>query len=113
MKKLLLAGVAMIALGSVSAQAADIQRRQCRPRRRAYLPPPPYNWTGFYVGINGGGGWGRSDFSTPFSTGSFKTSGGLVGGTLGTIGRWDKQCLVSRVTWTGATFAAARSVAAA
>jgi outer membrane immunogenic protein len=49
----------------------------------AYLPPPPYNWTGFYVGINGGGGWGRSDFSAPFSTGSFDTSGGLVGGTLG------------------------------
>ena len=83
MKKLLLAGAAIIALGSASASAADIQRRQMPAKAPAYLPPPPYNWTGFYVGINGGGGWGRSDFSAPFSTGSFNTSGGLVGGTLG------------------------------
>jgi outer membrane immunogenic protein len=28
------------------------------------LPPSPvltYNWTGLYVGINGGGGWGQQD----------------------------------------------------
>jgi outer membrane immunogenic protein len=31
-----------------------------------------YNWTGGYVGINGGGGWGSND-----------SSGGFVGGTLG------------------------------
>src|SRR5689334_23105704 len=83
MKKLLLAGVAIIALGSASANAADIQRRQMPAKAPAYLPAPPYNWTGFYVGINGGGGWGRSDFSAPFTTGSFDVSGGLVGGTLG------------------------------
>ena len=56
--------------------------RRCRPRRRCMRAP--YNWTGFYVGINGGGGWGRSDWSNPFGTGSMSiTSGGLVGGTLG------------------------------
>ena len=49
----------------------------------AYVVPPLYNWTGFYVGINGGYGWGTSSFSAPFTTGSFDTSGGLVGGTLG------------------------------
>ena len=83
MKKLLLVGVAMIALGTVSASAADIQRRQMPVKAPAYMPPPVYNWTGFYVGINGGGGWGRSDFSDPFASGSFNTSGGLVGGTVG------------------------------
>jgi outer membrane immunogenic protein len=83
MKKLLLAGVALIALGTVSASAADIQRRQMPAKAPAYTPPPLYNWTGFYVGINGGGGFGRSDFSAPFSSGSFDTSGGLVGGTIG------------------------------
>jgi outer membrane immunogenic protein len=41
---------------------------------------PVYNWTGFYIGINGGGGWGTSSWS---STGSFGTSGGVVGGTVG------------------------------
>lgn len=34
-----------------------------------------YNWTGFYLGINGGGGWGSSGSSDKF--------GGLVGGTVG------------------------------
>ncbi len=83
MKKLLLAGVALIALGVASASAADIQRRQAMPAKAPPYVAPPYNWTGFYVGINGGGAWGRSDFSDPFAAGSFKTSGGLVGGTLG------------------------------
>jgi len=83
MNKLLLAGVAIFALGVASASAADIQRRQMPAKAPAYLPPPPYSWTGFYVGINGGGGFGRSDFSDPFSSGSFNTSGAVVGGTLG------------------------------
>ena len=58
-------------------------RRQAMPAKAPPYIAPPYNWTGFYVGINGGGGFGRSDFSAPFPTGSFNTSGGLVGGTLG------------------------------
>jgi len=39
----------------------------------------PYNWTGFYLGINGGGAWGTSDWNTT----SVDVSGGLVGGTIG------------------------------
>ena len=49
-------------------------------------PPLPalYNWTGFYFGIVGGGGWGRSHFDFPgISTGRFDLSGGMVGGTIG------------------------------
>ena len=84
MKKLLLAGVGLLALGVASASAADIQRRQAMPAKApAYSPPPLYNWTGLYIGINGGGGWGRTDFSAPLASGSFNTSGALVGGTLG------------------------------
>jgi outer membrane immunogenic protein len=83
MKKFLLAGAALIALGVSAASAADIQRRQVMPEKAPMYVAPPYNWTGFYVGINGGGGWGRSDFSVPFASDSFNTSGGLVGGTLG------------------------------
>jgi outer membrane immunogenic protein len=83
MKKLLLAGVTLIALGTMSASAADIQRRQMPAKAPAYVPPPAYNWTGFYLGINGGGAWGRSDFSAPFASGSFDTSGWLAGGTIG------------------------------
>ena len=41
-----------------------------------------YNWTGFYVGINGGGAWGKSNWDGLPST-SFNTSGGVIGGTIG------------------------------
>ncbi|MGA2565990.1 MAG: outer membrane protein [Pseudolabrys sp.] len=84
MKKLLLASAGILALGVVSASAADLPRHQAMPAKApVYMPSPSYNWTGFYVGINGGGGWGRSDYSAPLSSGAFDTSGGLVGGTLG------------------------------
>ena len=84
MKKLLLASAGVLALGIAAASAADIQRRQAMPAKAPlYSPVPVYNWTGFYVGINGGGGWGRSDFSAPLTSDSFRTSGWLVGGTLG------------------------------
>jgi outer membrane immunogenic protein len=41
----------------------------------------PYNWTGFYVGFNGGGGWGTSSWDALSS--SFKTSGVVGGGQFG------------------------------
>lgn len=81
MKLFLLASVGLVAIGTVAASAADI------PRRAAPPPPvvaaPVFTWTGAYLGINGGYGWGTSTFSAPFATGSFDLSGGLVGGTLG------------------------------
>src|ERR1700734_731539 len=51
-----------------------------------YKAPPAqvtqaYNWTGFYIGANGGGGWGHSWWQSP-STG-VNLSGGQVGGTAG------------------------------
>src|SRR5689334_22653977 len=85
MKRLILASVAGLAALTMmnSANAADIARRQAMPTKApAYFAP--YNWSGFYVGINGGGGWGRSDWSNAFgSTGSFDISGWLAGGTIG------------------------------
>jgi outer membrane immunogenic protein len=51
-----------------------------------YKAPPAevtqaYNWTGFYFGANGGGGWGHSFWSAqPTGVG---LSGGQVGGTAG------------------------------
>lgn len=57
------------------------------------LVDPAYNWSGFYVGVEGGGVWGRSqhyrdDAQTPIAngipqTGGINTDGGLVGGTFG------------------------------
>jgi len=49
------------------------------------LPAAVYNWTGFYLGINGGFGTGNSNWSDgPVgTTGSFPISGYVVGGTVG------------------------------
>lgn len=82
MKKILLATVAFIAFGTVSASAADIQRRVAAPARAPVVVSQVYNWTGPYVGLVGGYGWGTSSFSAPLP-GSFDLSGGTVGGTLG------------------------------
>jgi outer membrane immunogenic protein len=70
---------------AMSARAADLP-----PHPPAFYKAPPaeqiFNWTGFYVGINGGYSWGRSSWSDPAvgaNSGNFNTSGGLVGGQLG------------------------------
>jgi outer membrane immunogenic protein len=44
-----------------------------------------YDWTGFYVGINGGSSFGRTTWSDPnfLTSGSVNVSSGLVGGTMG------------------------------
>jgi outer membrane immunogenic protein len=69
--------LALAAAGS--ARAADLS---VAPLYKA--PPvvatPAYNWSGFYVGLNGGGGWGTSTWD---SAGSLNLSGGVVGGTAG------------------------------
>jgi outer membrane immunogenic protein len=83
MKRLVLAGIGALAAVTMigSANAADLSRRPMPAKAPAYVQV--YNWTGAYVGINGGGGWGRSSTSVPFATGGFNTSGGVVGGTIG------------------------------
>jgi outer membrane immunogenic protein len=83
MKRLVLAGIGALAVVTMigSANAADLSRRPMPAKAPAYVQA--YNWTGAYVGINGGAGWGRSDTSIPFATGGFNTSGGVIGGTLG------------------------------
>jgi outer membrane immunogenic protein len=85
MKRLVLAGVSALALVSMmgAAGAADLPRRHAMPTKAPAYEAPYYNWTGFYAGINGGGGFGHSDWDLPAGTSGFDTSGGLVGGTLG------------------------------
>jgi outer membrane immunogenic protein len=89
MKKFLLGTVGLVALGMVTpASAADLA---ARPYTKAPPPivAPIYDWSGFYIG--GNGGWGEShncvDFfngaGVAFATGCGTRSGGLVGGQLG------------------------------
>ena len=72
------------------ASAADLA---ARPYTKA--PPiaaPMYDWSGFYAGINGGGGWSDKCFTitnvagvpvNPNSEGCHTANGGMVGGQLG------------------------------
>ena len=48
-------------------------------------PPPIWTWTGFYVGVQAGAGWSKSDLREAggFDSRWFIGSGGEVGGTLG------------------------------
>jgi outer membrane immunogenic protein len=81
MKRVLLAFVSVAALTGAAA-AADLPPPVAPNYYKAPAYLPAYSWTGFYAGINGGGGWGSSSWDLP-PTGRFDTSGGLVGGTLG------------------------------
>lgn len=79
MKRLLLAAVGVIALVSAAA-GADLPPGPPNYYKAPAFVPPPYNWSGLYIGVNGGAGFGRSNWDT---AGSFNTFGGVVGGTVG------------------------------
>jgi outer membrane immunogenic protein len=102
MKSVLVASVAALALGAglVSANAADIQQRQMVTKAPAYVAPV-YTWTGPYIGISGGYGWGSSDFSG--GLGGVDPDGGLFGATLGY--NWQMGTLVTGIegdiSWSG------------
>jgi outer membrane immunogenic protein len=96
MKKFWLAAVGLIALGTAApALAADLA---ARPYVKA--PPmvaPVYDWTGFYIGANGG--WGQAHgcwdlvplVGAVISDGCRNASGGVAGGQLGyrwQMGQW-------------------------
>jgi len=79
MKKLLIGSFVALTMGGSAAVAADMPLK---------APPPVavFSWTGCYVGIEGGGAWGRSrhDSLSQISpannfTPKFDVSGGLAG----------------------------------
>jgi outer membrane immunogenic protein len=100
MRKLLLIAASLISLGAFApAVAADLPPR-------AYAPPALVvdisNWSGFYIGFNGGGGWSHncwtntSSLGVPtvpgFDEGCNTTTGVLVGGQAGY--RWQMSSFV-------------------
>jgi outer membrane immunogenic protein len=88
MKKQLLAGVALLAAIPVSAMAADLGRPAPAPAPVYTKAPPPimaYNWTGCYIGANGGGLWAQKTVTTVpgVAEGSVNINGGVFGGQVG------------------------------
>jgi outer membrane immunogenic protein len=76
MKKILLASAAFVALGTVSASAADLAARPYT-KAPAYAPAPIYNWTGFYIGGHVGGAFNGNN---GFGGTSDNSDGRFLGG---------------------------------
>jgi outer membrane immunogenic protein len=90
MKKMLLAATALLTLVSGSAMAADLSRPPAQAPVYSKAPMmAPFSWTGFYIGVDGGYGFGTSagTFATPggiLPAGySFNVNGPIIGGFVG------------------------------
>jgi outer membrane immunogenic protein len=73
-------GAITFAMFSGSALAADMPAL----RESTVIPVPTYTWSGFYIGVHGGWGFGDVDFTrTQFDIGGHTMDGGLFGGHIG------------------------------
>lgn len=92
MKRAIILGMSLFALGAAPVMAADIPVKAARVA--PVVAAPVYNWTGFYIGGNVGGGWGRAEYLNtanttffgdvaPGQTFSHNTRGFIGGGQIG------------------------------
>ena len=75
MKKFLLASVVSLGIAG-TASAADLG-----VRAPIFAPPPVFSWTGIYIGIGGGTGWGEENRT--LNQGVIAPGGGFPGVTFG------------------------------
>lgn len=83
-------GAACLGAFGQTAFAADIPHR-APPRAEYPTKAPvyePYNWTGFYGGINAGYAWGDTKFSLGGVNAKSSPDGALLGGTIGYNYQW-------------------------
>lgn len=88
MKRIVLAGA--IALSAAPAIAADLPPPPARaPAPYVPVPAPVYNWSGFYIGVNGGYGFASGNTTVTVTSlpgavnGTGNLSGGVAGGQIG------------------------------
>jgi outer membrane immunogenic protein len=99
MKKIMLGAVALVAIGVGPALAADLP---AKVNTKAPVAAPIYDWSGFYIGLDGGGGWARkcwdltnnggAALTTSFREGCGNASGGMFGAQVGY--RWQTAAWV-------------------
>jgi outer membrane immunogenic protein len=91
MKKALLVGVSLVAMGTAPAFAADLPAR-AYTKAPEMMMPALYDWSGFYIGLNGGGASSHECYTinsvagvavVPNSEGCHNATGGLLGGQVG------------------------------
>src|SRR3954453_23842809 len=101
MKRILLGAVALIALGMAApASAADLAARPYATKAPVPMIAAIYDWSGFYIGLNGGGGWSHKcwDQNTGLNgtfigaEGCRDAGGGVAGGQIGY--RWQSASWV-------------------
>jgi outer membrane immunogenic protein len=89
MKKMLLAGTALVTLASGSAMAADMRPAPAPVYSKApIMMAPAFSWTGCYLGGHGGGAWADASYTFDNGAGlvepfSFNPSSYVAGGQLG------------------------------
>src|SRR4249920_3823045 len=77
----LITAISATALTRIGSAADLPVKAQAKP-----LAPAPYSWTGFYLGIQGGGGWAdtrHTNAMNGINSGDVRINGGLFGGTYG------------------------------
>src|SRR3954466_12859988 len=101
MKMILLGAVALIALGMAApASAADLAARPYATKAPVPMIAAIYDWSGFYIGLNGGGGWSHKcwDQNTGLNgtffgaEGCHDATGAVAGGQIGY--RWQASSWV-------------------
>jgi outer membrane immunogenic protein len=102
MKQTLLATVSVLAL-TASATAADLAVRPM-PVKAPVVAAPAWSWTGFYIGINGGGVWHRgrarvNDDQPVFDFATAKAFSATFGGQAGVNWQVDRFVLGVEADW--------------
>jgi len=110
----LLAAAAVVLAASQFASAADLGRKAPPPAPAYVQPaPPPYLWTGCYVGGNVGGAWSNFEVTDVATGGTVSTSnsGFAGGGQIGCDYQWNAWVFGFRNMFDGTSLSSSRPFA--